>query len=84
MNADDFKSPRLRRVFEYLSIHLSATTKEIEDKCCVASARDYIRRLRDHGMKIQTIEEGNSPTGARIVRYRLMLEAPKPEQLTLL
>lgn len=84
MNADDFKSPRLRRVFEYLSINLSATTKEIEDKCCVASARDYIRRLRDHGMKIQTIERGTSSTGARIVEYRLIVDAPKPEQLTLL
>jgi len=84
MNADDLKSPRLRRVFEYLSLHLSATTKEIEDKCVVASARDYIRRLRDHGLSIQTIEEGTSQTGARIVRYRLVTEAPKPQQLTLL
>lgn len=83
MTPDDLKSPRLRRVFDYLTLNLSATTKEIEDKCCVASARDYIRRLRDHGMAIQTIEEGTSPTGARIVRYRLLLE-PKPAQLTLL
>lgn len=69
------KSPRLQRVYDYLSINLSATTKEIEDKCCVASARDYIRRLRDHGLNIQTIEEGKSKTGARIVRYRLLGEA---------
>lgn len=79
------KSPRLQRVYDYLSLHLSATTKEIEDKCCVASARDYIRRLRDHGVAIQTIEEGTSPTGARIVRYRLVLEpVAAPRQLTLL
>jgi hypothetical protein len=78
----EFKSPRLTRVFEYLNLHLSATTKEIEDKCCVASARDYVRRLRDHGVAIQTIEEGTSPTGARIVRYRLLGE--QPGQLTLL
>lgn len=84
MNVDDLKSPRLRRVYDYLTLNLSATTKEIEDKCVVASARDYIRRLRDHGMKIQTIEEGNSPTGARIVRYRLVLEVAAPKQLTLL
>lgn len=69
------KSPRLQRVYDYLTVHLSATTKEIEDKCCVASARDYIRRLRDHGIKIQTIEEGISSTGARIVRYRLLNES---------
>lgn len=68
------KSPRLQRVYDYLSINLSATTKEIEDKCCVASARDYIRRLRNHGLNIQTIEEGTSETGARIVRYRLLGE----------
>ncbi len=85
MRLEDLKSPRLKRVYEYLSLHLSATTKEIEDKCCVASARDYIRRLRDHGIKIQTIEEGVSETGARIVRYKLLLEvAAKPAQLTLL
>lgn len=75
------KSPRLQRVFDYLTLNLSATTKEIEDKCCVASARDYIRRLRDHGMAIQTIEEGTSQTGARIVRYKLLGES---RQLTLL
>lgn len=84
MNLDDLKSPRLRRVYEYLSLNLAATTKEIEDKCCVASARDYIRRLRDHGMNIQTVELGISQTGARIVQYRLVLEPPKPAQLTLL
>lgn len=78
MNIDDLRSPRLRRVYEYLTLNLYATTKEIEDKCCVASARDYVRRLRDHGMKIQTIERGTSPTGARIVEYRVILEAPKP------
>lgn len=71
----DLKSPRLKRVYEYLSLHLSATTKELEDKCCVASARDYIRRLRDRGVLIQTIEEGTSETGARIVRYQLIGEA---------
>ena len=74
MNLDDLRSPRLRRVYQYLSINLSATTKELEDKCQVASARDYIRRLRDHGLNIQTIEEGTSETGARIVRYRLLSE----------
>ena len=83
MNIEDLKSPRLRRVFDYLSLNLSATTKELEDKCCVASARDYIRRLRDHGCAIQTIEEGISPTGARIVRYKLLVAAPQ-RQLTLL
>jgi hypothetical protein len=85
MNTSELRSPRLRRVFDYLSLHISATTKEIEDKCCVASARDYIRRLRDHGIKIQTIEEGISQTGARIVRYKILLDAiAQPRQLTLL
>lgn len=84
MNRDDLKSPRLQRVYDYLAANLSATTKEIEDKCCVASARDYIRRLRDHGLNIQTIELGTSETGARIVQYRLVIEQPKPVQMTLL
>lgn len=84
MIRESLKSPRLLRVYDYLTLHLSATTKEIEDKCCVASARDYIRRLRDHGLNIQTIEGGTSETGARIVIYRLTLEAPKPVQLTLM
>lgn len=79
----EFKSPRLERVYQYLTLNLSATTKEIEDKCGVASARDYIRRLRDHGLTIQTIEEGTSATGARIVRYRLDVDAPL-RQLNLL
>ena len=77
------KSPRLQRVYDYLTLNLSATTKEIEDKCCVASARDYIRRLRDHGLSIQTIEEGTSQTGARIVRYKLLVDV-EPKQLTLM
>jgi len=81
MMLDGLKSPRLRRVYEYLSIHLSATTKELEDECCVASARDYIRRLRDHGCVIRTEEEGTSPTGARIVRYRLVMETGGQLQL---
>ena len=67
------KSPRLQRVYDFLTLNLSGTTKEIEDRCQVASARDYIRRLRDHGLHIQTIEEGTSQTGARIVRYRLVV-----------
>lgn len=84
MSRDDLRSPRLQRVYDYLMLNLSATTKEIEDKCCVASARDYIRRLRDHGLNIQTIEQGTSETGARIVLYRLVLDPPKPAQMTLL
>lgn len=78
------KSPRLQRVYDYLTHNLSATTKEIEDKCCVASARDYIRRLRDHGVKIQTIEKGTSDTGARIVLYRLIQGDSVPVQEHLL
>lgn len=78
------KSPRLQRVYDYLTKNLCATTKEIEDKCCVASARDYIRRLRDHGLRIETIEQGVSATGARIVLYKLLLDPPRPKQLTLL
>jgi len=84
VNQESLKSPRLKRVYDYLSRFGSATTKEIEDQCCVASARDYIRRLRDHGLKIQTIEKGTSETGARIVLYKLISEEPKPAQVTLL
>lgn len=84
MNLENLKSPRLQRVFDYLTRNRSATTKEIEDKCCVASARDYIRRLRDHGLKIQTIEQGTSETGARIVLYRLLDSAPELVQKELL
>jgi hypothetical protein len=84
MKREDLKSPRLLRVYDYLTLNLSATTKEIEDKCQVAAARDYIRRLRDRGLSIQTIEEGFSENGSRVVRYRLSLEPPKPVHLTLL
>lgn len=84
MNLESLRSPRLQRVFEYLSRNGSATTKELEDKCCVASARDYIRRLRDHGLKIETIEKGTSETGARIVLYKLLPEGPTPAQGVLL
>lgn len=71
----DMKSPRMQRVHEYLVAHGSATTKELEDQCQVASARDYIRRLRDHGIQIQTIEEGTNRNGARVVRYALVRES---------
>ena len=69
----ELKSPRMKRVSVLLEVRgtSGATTKEIEDVCQVASARDYIRRLRDRGYRIATIEEGTSDTGARIVRYRL-------------
>lgn len=69
------KSPRLQRVYDYLTLNISATTKEIEDRCCVASARDYIRRLRDHGVNIQTIEEGVNHNGCRVVRYKWLGES---------
>jgi hypothetical protein len=84
VNQESLKSPRLKRVHEYLTRFGSATTKELEDKCCVASARDYIRRLRDHGLDIKTIEKGTSETGARIVLYKLNTQEPKPAQMTLL
>jgi hypothetical protein len=77
------KSPRLQKVLDYLTLNLSATTKELEDKCGVASARDYVRRLRDHGLSIQTIEEGINANGCRVVRYKLLVDQPG-KQLTLL
>lgn len=84
MEAEKLKSPRLRKVAEYLSLNLSATTKELEDKCGVAAARDYVRRLRDHGWNIETVELGKSETGCRVVMYRLIMDPPKPAQMTLL
>lgn len=84
MKREDLNSQRLRKVAEYLELNLSATTKELEDKCGVAAARDYVRRLRDHGWPIETVELGKSESGARVVLYRLILEPPKPVQLTLL
>lgn len=84
MKIEELKSPRLRKVAEYLELNLSATTKELEDKCGVAAARDYVRRLRDHGWPIETVELGKSETGCRVVMYRMILEPPKPAQLTLL
>ena len=74
------KSPRMRAVHEYLLLNGSATTKELETACGVASARDYIRRLRDRGIHIMTIEEGQSKGGARIVRYKL-IEPPQDADL---
>ena len=67
------RSPRMRDVLALLMLRgpEGATTKEIADLCHVASARDYIRRLRDHGNPISTVEAGTSKAGARIVRYIL-------------
>ena len=48
-----------------------ATTKEIEDLCVVAAARDWVRRLRDGGIPVKTVEEKRSPAGCRVVRYVL-------------
>ena len=64
-------SPRMARVLEYLLLHGQATTREIERACEVVAARDYIRRLRDKGHSIETIESRMTETGARVVSYRL-------------
>lgn len=76
----EFKSPRLERVYKYLCLHGKGTTKELEDKCGVASARDYVRRLRDRGMNIKTIELGMSEQGARIVQYALACNCYQQEE----
>lgn len=65
------KSPRMERVLEILRRHEAPSTKEIETLAGVAAARDYIRRLRDKGYKIETIERGTNENGARVVCYRL-------------
>ena len=67
----EITSPRMERVLQVLIENAAPSTKEIEDKANVAAARDWIRRLRDKGFKIETIEEGYNESGARIVRYRL-------------
>ena len=59
----------MERVLQVLIERGNPSTKEIEDLAQVASARDYIRRLRDKGYKIETVEEGVNHNGARIVRY---------------
>ena len=67
------KSPRMERVLALLKERGSrgATGMDITDIGFVVSPRDYIRRLRAHGHDIQTIEDGFTPTGGRIVRYVL-------------
>jgi len=76
---EDVKSPRMKRVDEFLKLRGSrgATTKELEDYCGVAAARDYVRRLRQHGRQIETREEGTNANGARVVRYVL----PEPKEM---
>ena len=65
------KSPRMERVLALLRERgaRGATGIEISDVCAVVSPRDYVRRLRDHGNEIETLEEGTTRTGGRIVRY---------------
>ena len=70
MSEIGLKSPRARRVLEFLRTRGSATTKEIEDHCQVAAARDWVRRLRDKGFPIRTVERGFNDSGARIVSYQ--------------
>lgn len=65
------KSPRMDRVLGILLRHEAPTTKEIETWAGVAAARDYVRRLRDKGYNIETIERGTNDQGARVVCYRL-------------
>lgn len=79
------KSPRMERVLALLRSrgNAGATTKEIEDHCGVAAARDYVRRLRDAGHSINTVEEGTNKNGARVVRYVISwVKLPKPEGLS--
>lgn len=64
------KSERMQRVLEVLESNPDISTKEIEDKAQVASARDYIRRLRDKGYEIRMTEKWIN--GARICRYLLV------------
>ncbi len=68
-----FKSALLKRVYEFLIWRgeRGATTYEINENCNVASARDYVRRLRDHGLNIETKEMPRSDSGARVVKYTL-------------
>ena len=63
------KSERMSRVLAVLESHPGASTKEIEDMSGTASARDYIRRLRDNGYRIEMTEKWVD--GARICRYWL-------------
>lgn len=74
------KSERMVRVLECLKAHPAPSTKEIEDWAQVAAARDYIRRLRDAGHRIETID--SHVNGVRIVRYKLAREPIAGELFT--
>lgn len=67
------KSERMSRVLAVLEAHECPSTKEIEDLAQVASARDYIRRLRDNGYIITMTEKWIE--GCRICRYKLVGDA---------
>lgn len=67
-------SAREERVLSVLMQYDSPSTKEIEDKAQVASARDYIRHLRDKGYKIETKE--SRVNGARVCRFHLLKAEP--------
>jgi len=64
------KSERMERVLSVLKAHQSPSTKEIEDLAQVASARDYIRRLRGKGYRIGMSDKWID--GARVCRYSLI------------
>ena len=49
-----------------------ATGIEIEETCWpIVGVRDYVRRLRDKGYKIETREEPRTEKNCRVVKYVL-------------
>jgi hypothetical protein len=73
------KSERMERVLEVLRTRHNPSTKEIEDLACVASARDYIRRLRDKGFTITMTEQWINY--GRVCRYHLEETSPVAREL---
>ena len=70
-------SEREERVLAVLKAQKRPSTKEIEDLAIVASARDYVRHLRDKGFQIKT-HDLRTDDGVRIVRYELLAAEPVP------
>jgi len=69
----------MERVLGILRSYYSPSSKEIEDKANVCSARDWIRHLRDKGFTITRSEERIN--GTRICRWHLEETSPVAREL---
>jgi hypothetical protein len=80
VNAATLKSPRLKRVFDYLRGRglSGATTWEIQQACMVVAASTCVSEINANlnkaksGILIKCKQDGVTVDGAKVYRYRVM------------